>query len=342
MLKKLLLIFTIVVISSFNTLISQEKEPKYLDGEYKFISEGINLHDAGKYEEAIAKYNQVLLSNPDNINALYEAAYSYSAINLNKAIEYALKGLEYKSGFLVQFYIILGNCFDDLKDFKNSEKYYKEGISKFPEEQQLYYNLGLAYFRNNNIAESKDCLLKSSELNPNHPTSHFLLSTIFIAEGKQIPAILAMYRYMLTVNPAKITSETYDILDELYLKGVEKNGNNINITFNNDENDDYGAANFFASTFGATLYTDSAITIEDRFSGILGIAESLVSQDLNQLDTEYEKSLVKYFVDVYNKNLCESMICKVFSQSSLDVDTYIKANQEKFNEFLEWDQNYYR
>ena len=36
------------------------------------ISEAIQLHDAGRYDEAIAKYKQVLDQSPDNAGVMYE------------------------------------------------------------------------------------------------------------------------------------------------------------------------------------------------------------------------------------------------------------------------------
>jgi tetratricopeptide (TPR) repeat protein len=44
------------------------------------IEAGIKLHDAGKFDEAIAKYEEVLRLSPANMTALYELAYSFAAI----------------------------------------------------------------------------------------------------------------------------------------------------------------------------------------------------------------------------------------------------------------------
>ena len=51
------------------------------------IEAGVKLHDAGKFEEAIAKYEEVLKLSPANMTALYELAYSFAA---NKEYEKSL------------------------------------------------------------------------------------------------------------------------------------------------------------------------------------------------------------------------------------------------------------
>ena len=55
------------------------------------IEAGIKLHDAGKFEEAIARYEEVLKLSPANMTALYELAYSFAA---NKEYEKSLAANE--------------------------------------------------------------------------------------------------------------------------------------------------------------------------------------------------------------------------------------------------------
>ena len=43
----------------------------------QLIEQGIKLHDAEKYPEAILAYREALAADPDNARALYEMSYSY-------------------------------------------------------------------------------------------------------------------------------------------------------------------------------------------------------------------------------------------------------------------------
>ena len=79
------------------------------------IEAGIKLHDAGKFEEAIAKYEEVLKLSPANMTALYELAYSFAANKeYEKSLAAALRGTEYQSPELPLFYDLLGGAYDSL------------------------------------------------------------------------------------------------------------------------------------------------------------------------------------------------------------------------------------
>src|ERR1044072_1758973 len=41
------------------------------------IEQGIQLHDAGKYSNAISMYKQALEANSNDVSALYEMSYTY-------------------------------------------------------------------------------------------------------------------------------------------------------------------------------------------------------------------------------------------------------------------------
>ena len=57
------------------------------------IEAGIKLHDAGKFDEAIAKYEEVLKLSPANMTALYELAFSFAATKeYEKSLAAATRG----------------------------------------------------------------------------------------------------------------------------------------------------------------------------------------------------------------------------------------------------------
>ncbi len=56
------------------------------------------LHDQGRYKDAIAKYNEVLLADKQNVHALVEKAYSQMGLKEYKAaISTCKKALKIKT-----------------------------------------------------------------------------------------------------------------------------------------------------------------------------------------------------------------------------------------------------
>ena len=65
----------------------------------KLVDEGVAYHDKGDYAGAIAKYDQALQLDKDNLLALAEKAYSLVVLGKNEeAIKYCQRALELHPG----------------------------------------------------------------------------------------------------------------------------------------------------------------------------------------------------------------------------------------------------
>src|SRR5262245_40006936 len=112
------------------------------------ISQGIALHDAGNFDGAIAKYEQVLAETPGSVEAMYELAFSHTGKrDCARAMAVARQGAQFRSELLPQFHMLLGNCLDDLGKRDEAIALYKAAIKRTPEFALLHYNLGLTYVR---------------------------------------------------------------------------------------------------------------------------------------------------------------------------------------------------
>src|SRR3954462_3488522 len=77
------------------------------------IRAGIELHDKGDYDGAIAKYQAVLAESPSNVTAMFETAFSYpSKRDFDKSFETAKRGAEFKSELLPMFYDLMASSLD--------------------------------------------------------------------------------------------------------------------------------------------------------------------------------------------------------------------------------------
>ena len=197
------------------------------------ISEGILLHDAGQYDNAILKYKQVLEESPDVVEAIYELGFSYFyKKDYENALAVARRGAQYRSDMLPQFYVILGNTLDDIGRRGQAIDFYKAAIKQSPGTALLHFNLGLTLLRSGKNPEAKREVQQSLYLAPNHAGSHYVLASLYDRLGYRIPAILALSRFLLIEPDSQRSREALLMLDRLIGGGVSKGNkpNEIKIT----------------------------------------------------------------------------------------------------------------
>lgn len=157
------------------------------------LQAGTKLHDEGKFDEAIAKYEEVLKANPTNMTALYELAYSYlGKKDMVKAREAAIRGTDYRSEMLPMFYDLLGESYDAAGEPEKAIEMYKLGIRVVPDASQLYFNMGITYLESlKKPDEARNALEQAVAVDPTQPTIHMMLGQVFRSNGYDTPALLA-------------------------------------------------------------------------------------------------------------------------------------------------------
>src|SRR5690242_10491400 len=145
-----------LIVSFFIALFSTYSFAQDTNTAEELIKEGIKLHDAGKYEEAISAYSKALQADANNTNALYEMSYTcYITGKYDSTILLSNQLISNKApeNILKNVYVTLGNVYDEMKQPDKAEATYKEGIKKFPDFHLLYFNLGITYKRENSSKE---------------------------------------------------------------------------------------------------------------------------------------------------------------------------------------------
>jgi tetratricopeptide (TPR) repeat protein len=163
------------------------------------IREGVELHDKGQYDAAIAKYQEVLAKSPSDVTAMFEMAYSYlSKREFDKSFETAKQGAEYKSELLPMFYDVMASSLDSQGKPQQAVDMYKRGIALSPDASQLYYNLAVTYRESlNQPNEARLALQKAAAIEPLHPGVQLLLGQVYQSSGYATPAFLALSTFLV-------------------------------------------------------------------------------------------------------------------------------------------------
>ena len=234
------------------------------------IREAVALHDAGKYDEAIAIYKAVLADDHSNDSAAYELALTYDAkqdfANCRALLEPRLA----KPGpFQAAMYAVLANCLEGAGQADRAIATYRKGLAIAPNDSQLLYNLAVSLASRSGYDEARALLERELRVRPDHGSGHLLLAQIFAEQRFRAPAV-AEYLRFLAVEPASERSKPAgEALLGLLNLGVERKGEkNVKVTLDPDspkEEGDYsGVETGMALVSGARFTDEKKLTEFDR------------------------------------------------------------------------------
>lgn len=322
------------------------------------VEEGVNYHDKGDYEGAIAKYDKALALDKDNLLALAEKAYSLVSLQkYEEAVACCQRAISTHPGDkgLRTVYVTYGNALDGLKKTDKSIEIYDEGILLFPDFYQLYFNKGITLFSVKNYDEAMVNFQKAVMLNPKHASSHNAIARLSKINNKRIPSILAYCRFLVIEPQSKRANENLLSLQALMKGNVEVTGKkSITINISADIFADTNAngkpkANSFSST-ELILSMDAALDLDKKNK-----KKSDVEQFIRKLETlcaslaQSKKDnygffwdyYVPYFVEMKEKKFLETFAYIAFASSEdPHVMKWLKSHKSETDQFFEWTKSF--
>jgi len=153
------------------------------------FKEGAALSDAGKFDEAIAKFNEVLVDVPKcgecytNIAAVYaqKKEYDKSEEAYRKAMEVAPTSPEPYNG--------LATIFNAQKKFKEAQEMSAEATKRMAAapggaSANALYNQGVIAWNANDFPKAQESFAAAAAADPKHAESHFMLGRVYLNLGK--------------------------------------------------------------------------------------------------------------------------------------------------------------
>jgi tetratricopeptide (TPR) repeat protein len=357
--KKILLVLTTLALFSVGALAQKIDKPTLdpkpcTDMQTQTVREGIALHDAKKYGDAVAKYQQVIAENPDCTLVLYELSMTYYAMGeKTKAMDTAYKGSKYKSDELPLFYLMMANVIDDVGKPDAAVKIYRDAIKMLDGDasmvrhlSSLHYNLGVTYTKQKKYNEARAELKKAVEYNHQYPSPHYLLSIVYNGTSYKVPAFLAAARFIsLEFNTQRSQVAARLIKDVLSPAAKDEKTGNIKIFIDMNAPKDEGDFGMFELLLG-TLTTvkgkdDEKKSDSEMFVDAVGTLIALVAESKDIKSTFVGKNYVPFVTELKKRGYADVLgYIVLYHSGDESAMKWLNSNEAKLKEFVAWSKTY--
>lgn len=363
------LVLTLTLLSSA-TVASAQRAPSRVPStttadQEATIRVGIELHDKARYDEAIAKYQEVLAKSPTDVTAMFEMAYSYMAKkDYDKSLATAREGAQFKSELLPMFYDLMASSLDSKGQPLQAVEVYKQGIALVPNASQLYFNMAVTYRESlNKPDDARFALEKAASLEPLHPGVQLLLGQVLQSSGYTTPAFLALSTFLVLDPAGNQALPGYGLWRALLKGGVDPIPNGPmsappvpgrtmpDATANAARQESKKDEGDF-SAFDARLVPTHTVFMQKLDSGTPEI-QALIAQ-VNELLATLpanpagpgaasftNRHYRPFFVALKQQNFVEPFVYWASQRAPVPgVTDWLKANEPKVREFLDWASKY--
>ncbi len=319
----------------------------------EILRAGVELHDKKEYDAAIAKYQEVLKANVDNVTAMFEMAYSYlEKKDHARSLELARRGTEYTSDLLPMFYDLIASNHDAQGNPKQAIETYRQAIKVQPMSGALYYNLAITYRESLKDAKmARQTLKDGARVDPHYAAIPVLLGQWFEAEGYRTQAFLAL----TTVMAVEPSMQAYALWRRVLkgpenpmAKGVMQDPDMRRSATQNmkpqppkfDEGDFAAVDAQFAPTFQGMLDSmdDGTTEVEALISQVDALLDAIARQPINPKQPSFVgQQYVPFVLALKQKNYVEPFVYWATQRAPVPgVREWLKANEPRVREFREW------
>lgn len=322
--------------------------PPMTDSDKATLRAGIALYNQQRYDEAIAKYQEVLAANPEQIAATYEIALAVAAQgNKAKAIDILLPTLAYRSEGIDRNYALVGSMLDELNEPDEAVKVYEYGINAMPHSGTLYYNKAVTQFQSlHDMSAGLVTLKRGAFGDPSHAATQLLLGRAFLADDLRSPALLALSRFLILEPGTARTADAYKAWYGILQQNLSKNAKGeLEIQINPDKKRTEGdllqldMQIALSQTATATANQSVGERLVAQWNGLLGVWSKYSAK--GDADKMLWRYYMPYFMELRQKNLVEPFVYYVSQNvNAPGIPEWLAAHQDAVQAFVAWNTAY--
>ncbi len=305
------------------------------------IKQGVDLHNEGKYADAISKFEEVLKTEPDNGYANYEIAFSlYKSKKPLDAIPHLEKALKSSNTSLsVAAHALLASIYDEDNQPKKAIDIYKEAIKLNADYPQIYYNLGIAYSRDQQYAEAENAAIEAIKHSPKNISSLRLYALATFHQNKRMNALLGLCSVILLDPQGPRAAEAYGNIQHIMQGGVLKDSKgNTAISVSPTDDKDAGAMNLgitLAATAGQAKKLAGAELLQYELTTDFALAGQLAEKKNDK--NFFDKFFAAYFYKLSQTNNMAAVAHTIaFTDKTIDSTEWLKENMTQLTALTDW------
>ena len=306
------------------------------------IKQGVQLNAQGNYAGAIEKYNEALKIDPDNSQASYEMAFSLFASGKgNEAVSYVEKAIKVSTNpsLIASSYDLLGSIYDQDHKSNQAIEAYKKGIAVNPKYQRLYYNLGIAQFRNKQYAEAEASAIEAIKLDPKHASSQRMYALVTFHQNKRVNALMAFCNFLILEPQGPRSAEAFNNIQHILQGGVLKDASGRNTIVLSPKGDQENETLNLSISMTVLSAQKNKLTgmdlLEYEFKHIFMIAGELAEKKTDK--SFFDKFYVDYFYKLAQTNYMPAFTRLVGASGNNDeYNKWMSNNDQLVKELNNW------
>jgi len=307
----------------------------------ELIKQGVELHNQGKYAEAIDKFSEALKSDPENEYANYEIAFSlYASKKPKDAIPHLQKVVKSSNTSLsVTAYSLLASIYDEDNQSQKAIETYNLAVKINPGYPQIYYNLGIAYFRNKQYPEAENSAIEAIKHNPKNASSQRLYALVTFHQNKRVNALLGFCSFLLLEPTGPRATEAYGNIQHIMQGGVlTDNKGNAAIAFSPQQDKEVSALNLGISLVvqsGQSKKLSGANLLEYELKSIFTLAGQLSEKKTDR--SFFDNFFAAYFYKLAQSNNTPAFTHTIIlADSKTDNSAWATENVTQVTALSEW------
>ena len=214
---------TIIFLISFFIIVSSKLFGQNQNVE-ELIQEGIELHDAGEYEEAIDRYNEALEIDSTQMLAVYEISLSYLAMkDYENASLYSTQVIDSNNEQLsFGAYAVKSESLAGMDKVDDAIELLYEGLEKNGDKSILHFNLALNFFKKGDIDKTLEHIKTAIDIDRLHSGAFLLNAYALKDKGMWVQSILSFQMFLLLEPDSRRSKNAFaEMLQIMQLKDVE-------------------------------------------------------------------------------------------------------------------------